>query len=252
MIDVTEDNNQILHYARPNFQHTDIVEIGNASDAIQAYKAPGSLKETGDGRKYAFLLYRNPQDAELSDLTLPAQGKAFDAAQFQSDNGFKDPEAGIGMVVDLGGQLSTGNDGSTSTTAAGGASSVSSKAAVSSTAAPEASTTDAGSGTMTVQSEAPSGTTDAAASATNTGSNGSATTTAVVESSTVIVAASSVIQSNATAASTFTQSTVSSTGTPTSSGSAAQQTDNAASVTSLGMSTCALTVFLAAFAVLLA
>jgi hypothetical protein len=264
MVDVTEDGKNVLHYARPNFIHTEIVEIGSDSKALQAYKAPGSFGETGDDRKYIFLLYNNPKRDEVSTLKLPSEGDTFDAQQFQDDNGFEAPQAGIGMVVKLGGNSGGGNDGTASTTVAQGGSSAassaasiaSSSAAPSSTAAPEASTTAADSATTIVtatQSEVPVSTT-AVASQASSEENSPSTTAAVSQSSSDLAAASSVVAGNSTAASTLVLSSIApdGTGSPTASGSPAQQTANGASGLMLGTTTCAMAVSLMALVGLLA
>ncbi|KAF2654103.1 hypothetical protein K491DRAFT_660866 [Lophiostoma macrostomum CBS 122681] len=265
MVDVTEDGKNVLHYARPNFIHTEIVEIGSDSKALQAYKAPGSFGETGDDRKYIFLLYNNPKRDEVSTLKLPSEGDTFDAQQFQDDNGFEAPQAGIGMVVNLGGNSGGGNDGTASTTIAQGgssaassaASSASSSAAPSSTAAPEASTTAADSATTTVvtatQSDVPVSTTAVASQASSEG-NSPSTTAAVSQSSSDLAAASSVVAGNSTAASTLVLSSIApdGTGSPTTSGSPAQQTANGASGLMLGTTSCAIAVSLMALVGLLA
>ena len=96
---------------RSNFKNNfDITNIDTKSAALLEYKAPGSLGETGDNRQYSFLMYVNPQRKQIDKLQLPADGEAFDAKKFKDDNGFQDPEAGVGMVVKLGGQADCGSD----------------------------------------------------------------------------------------------------------------------------------------------
>jgi hypothetical protein len=105
MLDTTCSDKRILHYARANFKNNlDITNIDTKSAPLFEYKAPGSLGETGDNRQYSFLMYLNPQRKQIDQLQLPAQGEAFDAKKFQTDNGLSDPTAGVGMVVKLGGQ----------------------------------------------------------------------------------------------------------------------------------------------------
>jgi hypothetical protein len=105
MVDTTCANKRVLHYARANFKNNlDITNIATQSKAALEYKAPGSLGETGDDRQYSFLMYLNPGRKQLDQLQLPAQGAAFDAKKFQTDNGLSDPTAGVGMTVKLGGQ----------------------------------------------------------------------------------------------------------------------------------------------------
>lgn len=105
MVDTTCDNARTLHFARTNFKYNfDVVKIESETNAQQEYKAPGSLGETGDDRKYSFLMYTQTGGKEISDLKLPGEGEQFDVKKFQDDNGFQDAEAGIGMVVKLGGE----------------------------------------------------------------------------------------------------------------------------------------------------
>jgi hypothetical protein len=105
MVDTTCANKRVLHYARANFKNNlDITNIATQSKAALEYKAPGSLGETGDDRQYSFLMYLNPGRKQLDQLQVPAQGAAFDAKKFQTDNGLSDPTAGVGMTVKLGGQ----------------------------------------------------------------------------------------------------------------------------------------------------
>jgi hypothetical protein len=112
MVDTTCDT-RVLHYARTNFKYNfDIVNIESETDPVLAYKAPGSFSETGDDRKYSFLMYGQPENDEISDLKLPGEGEPFDFGQFQDDNGFEDPKAGVGMIVKLGGQSNCGSGGS--------------------------------------------------------------------------------------------------------------------------------------------
>jgi hypothetical protein len=84
------------------------VRIESETVATQAYKAPGSFGETGNERKYSFLLYENKDDDEIDDLKIPKEGDVFDVKTFQDDNGFEEPGAGVGMVVKLGGQADCG------------------------------------------------------------------------------------------------------------------------------------------------
>lgn len=112
MVDTTCEGARTLHFARANYKvNFDGVKIASETDPVLAYQAPGSLGEQGDGRQYSFLMYTQPPGQDLSDLQIPAEGEAFDATKFQSDNGFKDPAAGVGMLVDLGGQSNCGNGG---------------------------------------------------------------------------------------------------------------------------------------------
>lgn len=111
MVDTTCPNAMKLHYARANFKNNfDITNIATESDALQAYKAPGSFGETGDNRQYSFLMYTNPSRRQIAQLRLPTEGENFDVKQFQTDNGLPDASAGVGMVVKLGGQADCAGD----------------------------------------------------------------------------------------------------------------------------------------------
>jgi hypothetical protein len=111
MVDTTCSNKRVLHYARSNFKNNfDITNINTTTAPLLDYKAPGSFAETGDNRQYSFLMYINPQRKQIDSLKMPAEGEAFDAKKFQTDNGLQDPTAGVGMVVKLGGQADCGGD----------------------------------------------------------------------------------------------------------------------------------------------
>jgi hypothetical protein len=109
MLDTTCPDKRILHYARANFKNNlDITNIATQSKPLLEYQAPGSQGEKGDDRQYSFLMYINPGRKQIDQLQLPAQGAAFDAKKFQTENGLTDPAAGVGMVVKLGGQANCG------------------------------------------------------------------------------------------------------------------------------------------------
>jgi hypothetical protein len=111
MVDTTCPSTRVLHYARANFKNNfDITNINTSSAALQSYLAPGSLDEKGDNRQYTFLMYTNPGRDFISSLKLPNEGGTFDVQQFQDDNGLGDAEAGVGMVVKLGGEADCGSD----------------------------------------------------------------------------------------------------------------------------------------------
>ncbi|KAF2741173.1 hypothetical protein EJ04DRAFT_454682 [Polyplosphaeria fusca] len=133
MVDTTCDDARTLHFARANYKflNTGSTALGSSSDPLQEYKAPGSFGETGDERKYSFLMYVNPRSQNITDLKLPQEGEAFDVTQFQSDNGLDDAAAGVGMVVKLGGTANC--DGQATTPG-----SSSEQSAPESTSAPEA------------------------------------------------------------------------------------------------------------------
>src|SRR5205823_3148665 len=62
----------------------------------------------GDGRQYSFMMFENPNRENITDLQLPAKGEAFNATEFQAENGLKDAVAGVAMVVKLGGKVDCG------------------------------------------------------------------------------------------------------------------------------------------------
>jgi hypothetical protein len=111
MVDTTCPNKRVLHYARANFKNNfDITNINTTTAPLLDYKAPGSFAETGDNRQFSFLMYMQPQRKQIDSLKMPADGEAFDAKKFHSDNGLQEPIAGVGMVVKLGGQADCGGD----------------------------------------------------------------------------------------------------------------------------------------------
>lgn len=103
MVDTT-CNSRVLHFARANYKvNFQITNLQSDTPPALAYKAPGSFQETGK-RTYSFLMYRQPRNRDIPNLQVPAEGAAFDAKKFQSDNGLSDAEAGVGFTVDFGGQ----------------------------------------------------------------------------------------------------------------------------------------------------
>jgi hypothetical protein len=110
MIDTTCPSARILHYVRSNFKFSFVggTNIETESSPLLEYKSPGVFGEQGDQRQYVFLMYTNPQRKEFAEMQLPAEGETFDVSKFQSDNGLKDPVAGVGMVVRLGGTADCG------------------------------------------------------------------------------------------------------------------------------------------------
>ncbi|KAF2017211.1 hypothetical protein BU24DRAFT_432007 [Aaosphaeria arxii CBS 175.79] len=113
MVDTTCDEARKLHYARTNFKTIfEFTRIESETEPVLSYKAPGAFQETGDDRKYTFLMYGQPSNKEISELKLPEEGAIFDAKKFEEDNGFQEPQAGVGMVVKLGGESSC-NGGTT-------------------------------------------------------------------------------------------------------------------------------------------
>ena len=248
MIDTTCDNARTLHYARTNFKYNfDIVKIESSTDAEQAYKAPGSFGETGDDRKYSFLMYLQPQNQEISSLKLPDEGKTFDAQQFQSDNGFQGAEAGVGMVVKLGGQVNCDGSGSGQAGESSGAVSQASNTAASSTsAAPSRGTSAAASkatsavSSPTFTTKGPSTPLSSAAQSSQIGQQSSdeSSSDAVtrISTSAAAVAASSVLENSAVPSTpVLTSVAPDATGSSTGTGAAAQQTTAGASELSIGV-----------------
>mgnify|MGYP004502567259 CR=1 FL=1 len=113
MVDTTCINARKLHYARSNFKFSFAggTNIESDSPPLLEYSAPGAFSEQGDDRQYVFLMYTNPQRREFAEMQLPAEGEVFDVKKFQGDNGLKDPVAGVGMVVTLGGITDCGGEG---------------------------------------------------------------------------------------------------------------------------------------------
>ncbi|KAF2464904.1 uncharacterized protein BDR25DRAFT_318884 [Lindgomyces ingoldianus] len=190
LVDTTCDDARTLHFAQTNFKYNfDITNLETSAKALQDYKAPGAFKETGDDRKYSFIMYDNPENNELSTLKLPTEGGTFDVKQFQDDNGFEDPVAGVGMVVKLGGASNCGGTpsnggGSSSSNAPSAASSAgpaSSAPAKTSSAANQASS--AAASKTTAKPSSPESTQEAS---NPTSSGGAAQTTNVVAASSVV------------------------------------------------------------------
>lgn len=255
MLDTTCDSARTLHFLQTDFVYDGtLVNLASSTKPLQAYQAPGAFKETGNGRKYTFLMYSQPRNNNISSLKLPNQGDTIDVKQFQDDNGYVDAQAGVGMVVDLGGTTNCGgaaSSGGASSAAQSATSAAASSAAASSAAASGASS--AGSGT-----ESPSATAAASSSA------GGATATTVAPGLTTaaggpggessgLVAASSVLggSSKTTLAASTTGQAGAASGTV--SGTApAIQTGSEASSLSLTSARCIVVASLIAFAGLLA
>ncbi|KAF2636451.1 hypothetical protein P280DRAFT_510413 [Massarina eburnea CBS 473.64] len=194
MVDTTSDDSRTLHYVRSNFKSSGIVNIETKDSPILSYKAPGAFGETGDDRKYTFLMYRNPNRAMLKTLKMPEDGKTLDIKKFQTDNGLSDPVAGMGMVVKLGG----GSGGSGQASASPSASASSSAAAAPETSSAAASVSSAVSTTSAAAtSAASSAVSSAASSAVASASSARSTTTAVSRSTPAASAGSSASSSAA-------------------------------------------------------
>ena len=103
MIDTTCSDKRTLHFLQPEFRNTGVkTQIGSEADPLVEYIAPGANGEQGT-RQYSFVLWRTKQDLEFAGV--PAVGENFDVAAFQEENDLKDPEAGIAMIVELGGEV---------------------------------------------------------------------------------------------------------------------------------------------------
>lgn len=255
MLDTTCDSARTLHFLQTDFVYAGtLVNVASSTKPLQAYQAPGAFKETGNGRKYTFLMYSQPGNKNISSLKLPNQGDTIDVKQFQDDNGYKDAQAGVGMVVDLGGTTNCGgaaSSGGASSAAQSATSAAASSAAASSAAASRASSADSG-------TESPSATAAASSSA-----GGAAATTVAPglttaaggpgDESSGLVAASSVLggSSKTTLAASTTGRAGAASGTV--SGTApATQTGSEASNLSLALARCIVVASLIAFAGLLA
>lgn len=255
MLDTTCDSARTLHFLQTDFVYDGtLVDLASSTKPLQAYQAPGAFKETGDGRKYTFLMYSQPGNKNISSLKLPNQGDIIDVKQFQDDNGYVDAQAGVGMVVDLGGTTNCGgaaSSGGASSVAQSATSAAASSAAASSAAASGASSADSG-------TESPSATAAASSSA-----GGAAATTVAPglttaaggpgDKSSGLVAASSVLggSSKTTLAASTTGRAGAASGTV--SGTApATQTGSEASNLSLALARCIVVASLIAFAGLLA
>jgi hypothetical protein len=150
MVDTTCPSARTLHYVRSNFQFSFAggTNIETSSPPLLDYKAPGAFGEQSDGRQYVFLMYTNPQRREFQEMQLPSEGASFDVSKFQSDNGLKDPVAGVGMVVKLGGTADCGGQDANQapsglSTAAPATSAVALSSTVKSTPASATATSDA-------------------------------------------------------------------------------------------------------------
>jgi len=100
MVDTTTTT-RTLHYMQTDFKATgDETTISSSTQPIFAYKAPGTLGETGT-RQYSFLLYQ--QKSNFQPSTLPTSGQTFDVASFEKNSGLSDALAGIVMNVDVSG-----------------------------------------------------------------------------------------------------------------------------------------------------
>ncbi|KAI9716815.1 MAG: hypothetical protein M1812_005155 [Candelaria pacifica] len=111
LLDTTDLSNRTLHFLQTDFKADgDKTSISSKSQPAVPYRGPGAFSETGT-RQYSFLLYQQTGKG-FSVKNLPATGSTFDVQKFQSDNGLKAPEAGVMMVVDLGGASAGSGTGS--------------------------------------------------------------------------------------------------------------------------------------------
>ncbi|KAF2629791.1 hypothetical protein BU25DRAFT_274319 [Macroventuria anomochaeta] len=232
MVDTTCTGARKLHYARSNFKFSFAggTNIETGSPPLLDYKAPGALGEQGDDRQYVFLMYTNPQRREFAAMQLPAEGEVFDAKKFQSDNGLKDPVAGVGMVVKLGGTADCGGEDANQVpsglptaglgTSSGIASTTARSSAVSATAPAQ---TSSPAGSVSVSSSTLSGG-DEEQGATRT----SAVETPVPEASSTLLQTDDRDPTSAASIATLSSVRATATGSPTTSGGLPEQTANAA------------------------
>ncbi len=100
MIDTTDENNFILHYAQGDFKATgEKTSISASSDPLVPYAQPGSFGESG-ARKYTFLLYQQRGSGGMQGM--PKAGEKIDMAAFSAANNLRPPMAGIAMNVNVG------------------------------------------------------------------------------------------------------------------------------------------------------
>ncbi|ERF74762.1 hypothetical protein EPUS_04931 [Endocarpon pusillum Z07020] len=100
MIDTTDENNFIVHYAQTDFKTTgEKTSISASSDPKIPYAKPGSFGESGE-RKYTFLLYQQRGSREMQGM--PKAGEKIDITAFNAANDLKPPMAGIAMNVNVG------------------------------------------------------------------------------------------------------------------------------------------------------
>lgn len=155
MVDTT-CSTRVLHYARSNFKFAFAggTNIETDSPPLLDYAAPGAFGEQG-GRQYVFLMYTNPARREISELQLPGRGEAFDVKAFQADNGLPDAVAGVGMVVELGGDAACDGGSAPAPEESEAASSSAGAEAPSQTARPSAPNAPATSQTATPPAASP-------------------------------------------------------------------------------------------------
>jgi hypothetical protein len=240
MLDTTCPSSFTLHYAKANFKWTEIVRIESETAAAQAYKAPGSFGETGNERKYSFLLYENKDDDEIDDLKIPKEGEVFDVKTFQDDNGFEEPGAGVGMVVKLGGQADCGG---------AVVSSLSSQAAsaterVSSVVSSVSSVVTSLASSQTVTS----GSAPAVSSEAVESESSSTTTIPVLGITSSLVVVSSAVQSGPSSTLLLTSTVPKTTTSSSSTGEPAQQTTSGVSKIVLSTAVCVVSVSIMVFA----
>ncbi|OCK78140.1 hypothetical protein K432DRAFT_384086 [Lepidopterella palustris CBS 459.81] len=254
MIDTTCDNARTLHFLQTDFAYDGtLVDLASSTAPLQSYQAPGAFKETGDGRKYTFLLYGQPENKNVSSLKLPSQGDVFMVKNFEDQNGYIDPQAGIGMVVDLGGTVNCGAAQS------GGVNSVAQTAAASSaiassggapSAAPSSAAPSAVSSASLASQVTPSISFESPSSTSRSVSSTAGPKATSVSSG--VVAASSVLVGGASGTTLAMSGKTTATGTVSGTAAAATQTGSEASSMSLAIARCVVVASLIAFAGLLA
>ncbi|ORY18852.1 hypothetical protein BCR34DRAFT_472896 [Clohesyomyces aquaticus] len=264
LLDTTCDNARTLHFAQANFKYDfDITNLVSGDKALLDYKAPGAFKETGDDRKYSFLMYDNPQEqgqaqANITSLKLPDEGKTFDVKKFQDDNGFIDPVAGVGMVVKLGGTSNCGgnqnNGGASGSSAAASASApASSSSAAASSNAPAKTSAAVSRGSTAAASRVPTSPASAQDSSTPTSGAGDAPSATNGDSAqtTDIIVASSAAQGPPASTVQVTSVAPGATGSLTGSGTPAIQTGSDASTVSITTARCVVLAAAIGFGILL-
>ncbi|KAF2689591.1 hypothetical protein K458DRAFT_292398 [Lentithecium fluviatile CBS 122367] len=244
MVDTTDDSNRVLHFARANYKHSEGVKLESEDQPLLEYKAPGTLGETGDEKKYTFLLYTNPERNEIKSLTLPGDGETFDVKKFQDDNGLEDPNAGVGMAVALNGGATPSSSSSSSSRRPASTQAPSSTAAQSSSATTGAvsSTSESESKASTSAAPSTSRSTSAPAPSTATGGSEDATSAATGPTTTVAPASPSTV---------LTSVVPDTTASATTSNAPAEQTTGAGAMLSLPWVQCAVLAPVVAFAGLL-
>ncbi|KAI9817469.1 MAG: hypothetical protein M1827_001079 [Pycnora praestabilis] len=138
MLDTTSSSSRVLHFLQADFKaNGDRTGLSSSSQPAVPYRGPGSFPSESGTRDYSFLLYQQPSD-NFKVKDLPTIGATFDVEGWQTVNGLQAADAGVVMVVDLGGSNATSSSGQSSQSASSSPQS-SSLSAAPSTAAPASS-----------------------------------------------------------------------------------------------------------------